>query len=343
MDLDQVAGNRSPRPVELGGAVGGLPKEDDAAVGETVEQGAEGWIVESRHRLGDPRDQTGQFRVRPILEFCFVLVRLPAMLADEGYEADLLEFLGDEVGLASSSELQQGLLALARTDRDDEATANRQLLLQRLGNLGPPGRNDDGVERGEFDPSPGAIARAHEDILVAEAIETIACRRCERGMTLDDMDPRCDPAEDRRRIAGTAADFEHPIAGPHIGRFEHQGDDIGLGDGLLLAYGQRTVLIGEFLQALIHEDFARHLPHGFQYVLVADATPGDLRLDHMPARAPEVRYIQHARLSDRPLASKNTLLLQRVPRLSVPRWRMAIDSNALAQQMAEFASCGRTS
>jgi len=92
----------------------------------------------------------------------------------------------------------------------------------------------------------------------------------------------------RRLVAGTAADFQHCLAGLEIQQFGHRRDDIGLGDGLAVADGQRPVFVGVGLLVGRHELVARHPVHHRQHAGVdADgiAEPGHRGdfLDHLLA------------------------------------------------------------
>src|SRR4051794_2244285 len=100
-------------------------------------------------------------------------------------------------------------------------------------------------------------------------------------MPLDGADLSGELRCDGRGIARTGADLENPVAFADFGSFQHQGDDIGLRDGLAFGDRKRVVLIGEFLKSLLHESFARDAPHRRQHTLIANSSSGDLNLDHV--------------------------------------------------------------
>ena len=99
-----------------------------------------------------------------------------------------------------------------------------------------------------------------------------------------------DAAHHRGGVARSGADFEHPVARRHIGRLDHQRDDIGLADRLLLADRQRAVLIGEFAQAIRQEFLARHLAHGGEDMFAADAAPAQVAIDHRCAMSCKIGH-----------------------------------------------------
>jgi hypothetical protein len=57
MVLHQMTSHGSPRPVELGRAVAGFPKQDDPAIGESIEQLPEAGVIEIRQVFCCGREQ----------------------------------------------------------------------------------------------------------------------------------------------------------------------------------------------------------------------------------------------------------------------------------------------
>jgi hypothetical protein len=98
--------------------------------------------------------------------------------------------------------------------------------------------------------------------------------------SLDGIDVARNPADHRRRVARTGADLQHTVTRPNLGRLDHQAHNVGLRYGLACLDRQGRVLIGEFLQALWHEDLARDLAHGLQHKAVADAAARELPIHH---------------------------------------------------------------
>jgi hypothetical protein len=79
-----------------------------------------------------------------------------------------------------------------------------------------------------------------------------------------------------RRSRGSLAAFEQQ-------GFRHEGDDIGLGNGLLAGDRKRQILVGEFAEFLRQEQLARHLAHRTKNELVAHTARNDISLNHLLA------------------------------------------------------------
>jgi hypothetical protein len=62
--------------------------------------------------------------------------------------------------------------------------------------------------------------------------------------TLESVDAGSELTEDGGGIAGAGADLEHRLAPAEVQGLDHEGHDIGLGDGLTLPDGQGTILVG---------------------------------------------------------------------------------------------------
>src|SRR4051812_18388397 len=80
------------------------------------------------------------------------------------------------------------------------------------------------------------------------------------------------------------------IARPDLGGLNHQGDSVGLRDGLALTDRQRPVLVGKLLEAGLNEGLARHASHGIQDGAVAHAASGDLNFHHVGTGAGEIEH-----------------------------------------------------
>ena len=167
--------------------------------------------------------------------------------------------------------------------RDDQAAADRELILQSGRHLGSACRHQNGIERRRFRPSHCAVADPQLDVVIAEFPEPAARRLGERGMTLDGVDAVCDPAHHRRGVARAGADFQNGVAGLHFGHFDHQRDDVGLRDRLFFADRQRAVFVGELLKPWLHEAFTRDAPHRVQHISIPHAASLELDIDHAVA------------------------------------------------------------
>src|SRR6188474_1231130 len=63
------------------------------------------------------------------------------------------------------------------------------------------------------------------------------------------------------------------MAGQHPELLGHEGDDVGLADGLTAGDGQRLVRIGILDEGILDEMLAWYLVHGTQHGRIADAAP----------------------------------------------------------------------
>ena len=77
----------------------------------------------------------------------------PAFLADQRHEGHGAEIFLLETVLAGAAHADQSLES-ELTYGHDQAAADRELLLQRLGDVGTAGGDDDGLERRFLDASP---------------------------------------------------------------------------------------------------------------------------------------------------------------------------------------------
>jgi hypothetical protein len=128
------------------------------------------------------------------------------------------------------------------------------------------------------------------DIVIAQALQPSRRGLGEILVPLDGVDPAGDPAHHGGGVAGAGPHLQHLVPRPKIGRIEHQADDVGLGDGLACLDRKRGVVIGELPEALGHEALARHVAHGLEHPVVADAASGDLALHHPVTGFDEVEH-----------------------------------------------------
>jgi hypothetical protein len=142
------------------------------------------------------------------------------------------------------------LAALIRTDRNYQPAANFQLFLEGLRHLRPAGGHDDGIIGGMVRPSTCAVAMEDMDIVIAEFGQSLGGPFGERTEPLDRVDIGSDFGQHRGGIAGPSADLEDLFAALEHQGFGHEGDDIGLRNGLLTGDRQWRVFVGEFTKAL---------------------------------------------------------------------------------------------
>ena len=195
--------------------------------------------MDGKRTLGgqeQPRGKPGRLGVH--LRFLDALGLGPALLPDQGHEGHGAIILLLEAVFASATNAHQRLKAEG-PDRDDQPTAHRKLLLQRLGNLRAAGGDNDGLERCLLGQALGAVGDDDLGIGVAQPFQPDAGEFGEFLVALDGEHFVGHAAHHRRGVAGASADLEHLVAGLDLGELEHARDDIGLRDGLPRFDGER--------------------------------------------------------------------------------------------------------
>ena len=173
-------------------------------------------------------------------------------------------------------------------DRDDQPAAVGELLQQRLRHRRPARGHDDGVEGRGLRVPERAVTPHDVRVVVAEAIEHRPCPRGQRLVALDRPHVRRHPAQHRGAVAGPGPHLQHPVVRSDLGRLGHDGDDVGLRDGLALRDRERVVVVGELGQVVGQEAFAGHRAHGPQHAGVPDAPGREVPFDHAAAALPGV-------------------------------------------------------
>lgn len=279
--LDEAAGDRGARGVEFVRAVAGFAQQHDLAIGEAIEGRGEGFVVDVRQRLGGFGDELGK-RLRSrgqVVGGGAAAILVPAMLADQRYEADTAEVMFLPGVLAGAGDAQQGLQALA-SDRNDEPPAELELTLERLGDTVASRGDEDRVERRFVGQAQAAVAVDNGHIVIAERVDSLGGRPGERLVPFDREHLPGDARHHRRRIARAGTHLEHLPAGRDLRGVDHERDDVGLRDRLPLADRQRAVFVGEFAHRLGNEGFARDRAERRQQVRRVDAAAANLPLDH---------------------------------------------------------------
>ena len=99
---------------------------------------------------------------------------VPALLADQGYEDDVAEPFVAIVVRRYATHTTQALMTRRPPDRDQQPTADRELLSERLWDFGATRSDDDGVERRRVGPTFGAVATTEMNMGVAEPLQTFS-------------------------------------------------------------------------------------------------------------------------------------------------------------------------
>ncbi len=90
-----------------------------------------------------------------------------------------------------------------------------------------------------FRPSSGAVTMQDMNVVVAEFGQRRRGLVRELAETLDRVNIGRDLRQYRGGVTGTGADLEHFLAALEHQGFRHEGDDIGLGNGLLAGDRER--------------------------------------------------------------------------------------------------------
>ena len=146
----------------------------------------------------------------------------------------------------------------------------------------------DGVVGCVFGPALIAVRVEDFGVVIAEAFEGLAGHLGERFDDFHGVNVDAHGGEDGGLVAGAGPDFQNLFAGLGADGFGHEGDDVGLGDGLAVSDGERVVGIGLAVEAERDEFVARDGAHGFECGGVGDAAGGDLLIDHGGALGGEV-------------------------------------------------------
>jgi hypothetical protein len=148
------------------------------------------------------------------------------------------EVLRFEFVVRHASDTHQLLDLGCAADRNDEAAADFHLLLEGFGHLRSSGRHHNGIERRLFRPAAGSVGVPNLDIVIAESCQRRCGALCQFSDALDAVNAGGYLREDRGGVAGSCADLENSFSTPQIQGFDHERNDVGLGDGLPCGYGQ---------------------------------------------------------------------------------------------------------
>jgi len=152
-------------------------------------------------------------------------------------EADVGQVFGADGFFTGAGYEPEGLDAANGADGDDHTAADFELLNQGLGDVVGGGGDNDGVEGSLFFPAEVAVGVADCDVVVANFVEGDRCVIGQGGDDLDGVDLVDEAGKYRGLIAGSGANLEDSIFSGDTEGFGHEGDDVGLGNGLAIADG----------------------------------------------------------------------------------------------------------
>src|SRR5208283_4179806 len=199
-------------------------------------------------------------------------------VGDQGNEANGVTERNDGMAVLHADEVE--LLGLGRTDRDDQASTLAELGDQSGWDIRSGGGDEDGVEGGLGGKTESAVASKYVNIAIPERGDDGASVGCEGGMTLDGKNLCREFREESGDVAGAGTDLQDDIGGRELQILEHDSDDVGLGNGLLVTDGQRVVFIGFGAIGFGNEGFTGNAKHGVEHARVGDAAGAELGVDH---------------------------------------------------------------
>ncbi len=208
------------------------------------------------------------------------------MLSDERDEAAGSLFGEHGFTLELGDELQK--LRFGRSHRNNQAARFFQLFEERLRQFWSGGGDDDGIEGRMCGKALAAVSHFERNVFIAEPAEDGVGCAGESGVAFDGVHVATEFRQERRLIARAGANFEDGFFGGEIEPFEHEGNDIGLGDGLSFTDGKGVVVVSLSAVGFGDKFVARDAGHCRENALVADAALAELGLDHVVTAVGEV-------------------------------------------------------
>jgi len=171
-------------------------------------------------------------------------------------------------------------LCFSGTDGDNEASAFAQLVEKSLRELGRGCGYDHAVEGCSVGQTSASVADLDGEVGVSQAAQNVSRSDCESGMTFDGIDMLAQLREQCRLVSGAGADFENYFFLSRSKKFQHERNDVGLRDGLALAYGKWIVVVGLLAISLGYKFVTRDTGHRGQDMLVPNSALAELGLNH---------------------------------------------------------------
>jgi hypothetical protein len=129
----------------------------------------------------------------------------------------------------------------------------------------------------------GTVRGENFNIRIAKRGEDHACAGGKGRMAFDGENLSGEFGEESGDVSGTGADFENGIGRRELERLKHDGDNVGLGDGLGIADGERMILVGFGTERLRDEFVAGNTQHGVEDAWIDDTASPELGVDHLLA------------------------------------------------------------
>ena len=148
---------------------------------------------------------------------------------------------------------------------DYHPAAGLQLLKKGRRHVRRSGRDDDAVKGCVLRPAEIAVAMLYIDTAIAKSLKTHLRLPSKRFEDFNAIHLANEPGQYGGLIAGAGPHLQHDIITFRPQQVGHQGDQRRLRDRLVMADGQRPVLIGIAAQGRGHELMPRHGTHGCHY------------------------------------------------------------------------------
>src|SRR5919201_1325932 len=168
---------------------------------------------------------------------------------------------------------------------DDEATADRELLFERLGHVWPAGGDHDRVEWRIFWPTPCSVTLSDLHVGIAQIATALGGGARKTRVPFDAVHLGGDPTGHRRGVPRARSHVEHSIVLSELQCLEHEGDDVWLRDRLLLIDRERGIFVSEFDERVWYEFLTRDFRHRMENALAADSPGDELPFDHFLLRS----------------------------------------------------------
>ena len=160
------------------------------------------------------------------------------------------------------------------SEGEDEAAGVGELGRQGGRDAGGGAGDEDGVVRGSGRPAGLAVGGVNVDVLDVLGGEGVGGALCKGRDGLEGVDFGDESGEDGGLIAATGANLEDAVVwlgGESLG---HEGDNVGLRDGLAMTDGEGCVVVGFGSLRFGDKEVARGFEHGLEDAGVGDVAGG---------------------------------------------------------------------
>jgi hypothetical protein len=125
-------------------------------------------------------------------------------------------------------------------------------------------------------PAEVAVARAHLDIVIAQPLQALARLFGELRDDFQRIDLLDQAGQNGRLVSGTGTYFKDHVFRLGADQFGHQGDDIGLRNGLPMPDRQRVVGISAVHQFFRNKSVPRYRAQDLEYPLLQCRATGQM-------------------------------------------------------------------